>query len=213
MSHHSLNLNLNLNLPASQKSLYRLIWFQIQVLCVTFYPTFSRLWWERSWIFYVCCWAGMMDSGLSLRVFLLSLPCFMLQHGAWKTGLPWVAEGPGVDLHWQNWWTAINNITGYWKHHLFCWSLLRSLLFPFPQPQATLSLIFIGRTQFVGDYYPIALDTFHAVWDYYPFALPLKGRKGDPFLLHQAGKSQPGGTSITNSLSAHVVSNTALQDW
>lgn len=34
-SHYSLT-----NLPASQKPLYRSIWFQRQVLCVTFYPCF-----------------------------------------------------------------------------------------------------------------------------------------------------------------------------
>lgn len=33
-SHYSLT-----NFPASQKSLYRLIWFQRQVLCLTFYLT------------------------------------------------------------------------------------------------------------------------------------------------------------------------------
>lgn len=145
MSHHSINLNLNLNLPANQKPLYRLIWFQIQVLCVTFYPTFSRLWLERNWIFYVRCWACMMDAGLSLRVFspapaLLYAVAWSLEKGSALGG--WGTWGGPALLHW---WMAINNITSYWKHHLFCWSLLGSLLLPFSQGNFV-SHLYRGKT-------------------------------------------------------------------
>lgn len=195
MSHHSINLNLNLNLPANQKPLYRLIWFQIQVLCVTFYPTFSRLWLERNWIFYVRCWACMMDAGLSLRVFspdpaLLYAVAWSLEKGSALGG--WGTWGGPALLHW---WMAINNITSYWKHHLFCWSLLGSLLLPFSQCQATLSLIFTGGKQCCGRLLSHCTWRLPAAWDYSPTVLPHLPLKGGAFLLDLAGKSQLGGTA------------------
>lgn len=219
MSHHSLNLNLNLTLPASQRSLYRLIWFQIQVSCVTFYPTFSRLRQRGAGSFMCAAELVWWTLGCPWEFFSSPCPCplqAMLQHGAWKRALPWVAGGPGVDLHWHNWWRAINNIAGYWKHHLLCWSLLGSLLFAFPQRLATFASPLQDKNNVVKGCYPIALDTFHIAWDYYPIALPhlpLKGGKGDAFLLDPAGNHSLEAQLHCKLLVCLVVSYPALQDW